>query len=72
MTAPPLQYVLPILTSYKSFYFTLNYYIIIQGTKMTNPALPSSIRRRIIEKVSDNRLTIIVGPTGCGELLIFK
>ena len=71
MTAPP-HTICFADSNIISFYFTLNYYIIIQGTKMTNPALPSSIRRRIIEKVSDNRLTIIVGPTGCGEMLIFK
>lgn len=29
--------------------------------------LPSSLRRRVIEKVNANKLTIIVGPTGCGK-----
>ncbi|KAL7543042.1 hypothetical protein ACHAXR_012343 [Thalassiosira sp. AJA248-18] len=30
-------------------------------------ALPSSLKRRIIEKINANKLTIIVGPTGCGK-----
>ena len=29
--------------------------------------LPSSLKNRIIEKINSNRLTIIVGPTGCGK-----
>mmetsp|Transcript_20051 Transcript_20051/g.43473 ORF Transcript_20051/g.43473 Transcript_20051/m.43473 type:complete len:1281 (-) Transcript_20051:189-4031(-) len=29
--------------------------------------LPSSLKRRIIEKINANKLTIIVGPTGCGK-----
>jgi HrpA-like RNA helicase len=32
-------------------------------------ALPSSLKRRVIEKINANKLTIIVGPTGCGEYL---
>ena len=37
---------------------------------MTNEnALPSSLKRRVIEKINANKLTIIVGPTGCGEYL---
>ena len=31
------------------------------------PKLPPSLQRRVVEKVKANRLTIIVGPTGCGK-----
>jgi HrpA-like RNA helicase len=33
----------------------------------SGPVISPAIRRRIIEKVSSNRITIIVGPTGCGK-----
>ena len=33
-------------------------------------ALPLSLKRRIIDKIYWNKLTIIVGPTGCGKLLL--
>lgn len=32
-----------------------------------NNALPSSLKRRVIDKINANKLTIIVGPTGCGK-----
>lgn len=38
---------------------------------MSSSQLPSSLKRRIIEKIGDNKLTIIVGPTGCGECVHF-
>ena len=37
------------------------------STDITRPTILDKTKRQLIDAVTKNRLTIVIGPTGCGE-----